>query len=69
MPRYKDVAWNLDEDDACYERAHLAVLMDIRDELKRLNGLLHCANFVGIPTDLRRIARNTAKPTKERATS
>jgi hypothetical protein len=42
--------------------------MDLRDELKlmraelvRLNGLLHCANFVGIPATLRAIRRNTTK--------
>ena len=35
--------------------AHLATLMDIRDELKKLNGLLHCHNFTTIPTVLRGI--------------
>lgn len=39
----------------------LAVLMDIRDELQRLNRLLHCSNFVAIPTILRRIDQNAAK--------
>lgn len=37
--------------------AHLAVLMDIRDEMKKLNGLLHCQNFVAIPAILRQIVR------------
>lgn len=40
--------------------AHLAVLMDIRDELQRLNRLLHCENFTGIPFVLHRIRKNTA---------
>lgn len=35
----------------------VALLMDIRDELKRLNTLLHCHNFVGIPATLRTISR------------
>lgn len=37
--------------------AHLAVLMDIRDQLTYLNALLHCSNFIGIPTTLREIRR------------
>ena len=37
----------------------LAVLMDIRDELKRLNAFLHCPNAVAIPKLLRSIQRNT----------
>jgi hypothetical protein len=36
--------------------------MDIREELQRLNRLLHCQNFTAIPSELRKIARNTAKP-------
>ena len=39
----------------------VAVLMDIRDELQRLNGLLNCRNFTGIPGTLRAIRRNTTK--------
>lgn len=40
----------------------LAVLMDLRDELKALNGVLQCPNFLAVPHKLERIARNTAKP-------
>lgn len=47
--------------------ARLAVLMDIRDELKQLNRLLHCGNFVGMPGVLRQIAANTKKPRRRRA--
>jgi hypothetical protein len=39
----------------------LAVLCVIRDELKKLNGLLHCQNFIEIPSILRSVRRNTAK--------
>lgn len=61
--RFKDREWNCsDRDPPGYEAAHLAVMMDIRDELKRLNLLLHCYNFTQIPGVLRSIRRNTAKP-------
>lgn len=56
-------------DDGTWPRAYaqLAVLMDIRDELKKLNKLLYCSNFTGIPTTLRSIRR--AMPTKRRKTT
>jgi hypothetical protein len=56
VARFKDVEWQLD-DSASYERAQLAVLMDIRDELKRLNRLLDCRNFLAVPARLARIAK------------
>ena len=40
----------------------LAVLMDIRDELKRISAVLNCSNCLDIPRKLERIARNTSKP-------
>lgn len=40
---------------------HTVLLMEIRDELKTLNRLLGCSNFIGIPTTLRAIQRNTTK--------
>jgi hypothetical protein len=45
----------------------LMVAMDIRTELKQLNQLLNCSNFINIPTTLRSIRRNTAKPRKKKA--
>lgn len=46
----------------------LILLQEIRDELKKLNGLLGCSRFVGIPTTLtdigiavRRTANNTTR--------
>lgn len=45
-------------------RIQAAVLMDIRDELQKLNALLHCHNFTGIPTTLRSIRR--AMPVRRR---
>ena len=47
--------------------AQLATLMDIRDELKLLNSTLRCPNFLEVPSILRQIRRNTAKPRKPRA--
>jgi len=66
--RRKDANWILRENrdgTVVSDDARLAVLMDIRDELKTLNALLSCTNFVGIPTTLRTIARNTKKETKK----
>lgn len=60
MARKKDVNWNLPE-QVSWEGSTLAVLMDLRDELKRLNGVLSCPNFVGIPSTLRKIAAQTAR--------
>lgn len=45
----------------------LVALYEILVELRKLNSLLHCSNFVGIPTTLRKIQANTAKPRKAKA--
>jgi hypothetical protein len=60
MARCKDFDWNL-SDTPSWDRTHAAILMDIRDELKSLNALLHCHNFVAIPHTLKRISQNTTK--------
>lgn len=60
VARYKDVDWNLPDLES-WDRTHAALLMDLRDELKKLNALLHCSHFVDIPHKLDRIERNTAK--------
>jgi hypothetical protein len=68
MARFKDVEWNLQGENgniATWEGIQIAVLMDIRDELKSLNGLLRCQNFLQIPTILREIRRNTARPRRK----
>lgn len=49
-----------------WERVQLAVLMDIRDELRRLRGTFECQNFLRIPALVRRISANTAKPRKKK---
>lgn len=62
--RFKDRNWVLSAgaDGSLTARAvEIAVLMDLRDELKRLNGLLNCPNFTGIPGTLRRIEAGLRK--------
>ena len=61
-----------------WEQAGIAVLMDLRDELKELvrtnreidNSLraLRCRNFLRIPAKLDRIGRNTEKKRKLKGT-
>ncbi len=63
MARYKDVNWTLPEGQiGTWQQVEVAVLMDIRDELKTLNALLRCPNFTQIPAKLEAIKRNTTKP-------
>lgn len=56
MARKKDVNWNLPEENS-YPVVHSALLMDIRDELKKLNGILGCHNFLDVPNILRGIRK------------
>lgn len=66
MARHKGIEWNLPDGSLSYDAASLAVQMDIRDELRRLNDLLHCVNFVGIPFKLDKIVQNTTKPKRKK---
>lgn len=63
--RHKNTAWHLPTTAAgkleSWTYVPIAVLMDIRDELQQLNGLLRCNNFLAIPSELRTIRRNTTK--------
>lgn len=49
-----------------YDAWQLAALAQILTELRRLNALLHCHNFVAIPRKLDAINRNTAKPKRKK---
>lgn len=65
--RYRDRDWNVANDggvirDSIKGGVMLAVMLDIRDELRKLNALLSCGNFTGIPRTLKQIATNTTKP-------
>lgn len=67
MPRFKDFDWDLRQGNnfgtaASWEDAKMAVLMDIRDELKVLNRVFKCPNFLAVPHKLDTIIKNTTKP-------
>lgn len=67
MARHKNINWTLPDSVMTWDQAAVAVLMDLRDELQRLNALLHCSNAQNIPHILRRIEDNTMpKPRKRR---
>lgn len=59
MSRFKDSEWVALPNEWHY--AHVRVLMDIRDELKKMNAILNCGNFIAIPSKLDRIVTNTTK--------
>ena len=66
--RFKNIGWKLSDEHGQipdWERVQVAVLMDIRDELKNLNALLHCKNFQDIPGILRQLQMNTRKPKRK----
>lgn len=75
MARHKDQNWNLPEGTPTanggrehqWNSIQVALLMDIRDELKSMNAILHCSNFLRIPHKLDEIRRNTAKKRKRQA--
>ena len=48
------------------DQLQILLLMEVREQLKKLNGLLHCERFVGIPGKLERIVKNTSKPRKRK---
>ena len=66
MARHKDSNWALPDETNSYDQAHLAVLMDIRDELKRLNSLVGYSNAIEIPSILREIRRKLLTPKPRR---
>ena len=70
--RFKNVNWSFttasNGDIQTWEQVHAAVLMDIRDELQRLNTLLHCQNFQRIPAKLDSIRTATNRIDKRLAT-
>ncbi len=68
--RSTNVDWSVEDDKGnvpTWERVGVAVLMDIRSELRKLNALLSCPNFTRIPLSLSRIAANTTKKKKAKA--
>ena len=59
--------WSSDDAETSFQSAtvHTILLSEIRDELKTLNRLLGCRNFLDVPTRLRAIDR-TLKQKKEK---
>jgi hypothetical protein len=72
---WRDIAdgdWRLWVDEnrsPTVETIGVAASLGIYSELKRLNALLHCSNFVRIPGILRVIEINTRKPKKKAKTA
>ena len=74
MARHKDQNWSLPDGykqsdgsrTHSWESIQVSLLMDLRDELKSLNRLLHCSNFIAIPRKLDRIGRNTEKKRRKK---
>jgi hypothetical protein len=64
--RFKNVNRNCGDgtSPASVQHAQLAVLMDIRDELQRLNELLHCENVAKAARAIIRAERRIAKQVK-----
>jgi hypothetical protein len=60
-----DTTWSIwQNENGTYpvDQVKLVLLLDIREELKKLNATLRCQETQRIPRYLRRIANNTAKP-------
>lgn len=64
--RHKGADWDLPNKVQDWTQVQVALLMDIRDELKDLNSLLRCQNFLQIPRTLESIRRNTAKKKRKK---
>jgi hypothetical protein len=61
MSRRKDVDWNIgDTTSLNWDQVKVSLLMDLRDELKKLNALLHCSNFTALPGQIYQIRREVA---------
>lgn len=59
--RKTNYQWSTVDGDNSFGAAQLQVLQDLRDELQKLNTLLHCPNAIRIPQILDAIRRNTTK--------
>lgn len=58
MPRYRDRNWEL-PDQLQWDLVPIAILMDIREELQKLNRVFACPNFQDVPSILRMIKMYT----------
>lgn len=68
----RDIDWHIHvNNDGSWDDndVMMALLNDIREELKRLNATLACPRFLDIPSKLDRIEKNTKKrPKPKKAT-
>lgn len=73
MSRHKDINWTLPTNPSgnieSWQYVPIAVMMDIRDELKQLNRLIGCHNTIRIPRILDQIEANTKRPKRKRKTA
>lgn len=68
MSREANQEWDIRPDSNggfSWPAAQLAVLQDIRDELRRIRIIAECPNTTAIPALLRSIKRNTSKKRKK----
>ncbi len=64
---YRNADWKLPEPRIeTWEQVGIAVLIDIRAELKELNSLLSCPNFLNIPRSLSSIDQKLTKPKRRK---
>ena len=69
VSRRKNVNWQLwvnESEQPNMEAVMAFILMDIRDELQKLNRTLDCPNFQDIPHKLDDINRKLVKPRKKK---
>lgn len=62
--RLRNETWTVSPDvngRYSFDAAKLQVMQDIRDEIQKLNALLHCHNFIAIPRKLDAIVKQTKK--------
>jgi len=65
---YKNWDWNIGTayPVPTWDQVKTAILLDIRDELQKINAVLGCSNFQAIPRQLAQINANT-KPKRRKA--
>ena len=71
MGHFKNANWDLSDNTdpkriASWQHVQIAVLMDIRDELKALNQVFRCPRFLELPNTLKAIEKNTRKPIRRK---
>jgi hypothetical protein len=67
--RHKNSRWELPADGTGrleWTHVQVALLMDIRDEMQRLNNIIGCTNFLAIPYHLEEIRKNTRRPRRRK---